>query len=140
MEAIMYPGPSSTPKRSVTVAGNVRTPEPAPQSPNPAKSHSDVRRFQTDPALLFAEFAPLVHRLIRQYGQDPELRQDLEGEIYCRFCALLEAYDPERGVPLRPYLVRQLTASIYTYARYHWRLQKREIAWEPRENAPEPVA
>src|SRR5579872_3052078 len=57
---------------------------------------------------LYAEFAPLVRRLLRQYGQDPELKKDLAGEIYCRFCALLQAYDPQRGVPLRPYLVRQL--------------------------------
>jgi RNA polymerase sigma-70 factor (ECF subfamily) len=75
---------------------------------------------------LFAEFAPLVRRLLRQYGTDSELRKDLAGEIYCRFCALVEAYDPERGVPLRPYLVRQLTASTYTYVRSQWNLQKRE--------------
>src|SRR5947207_2285808 len=34
---------------------------------------------------LFADFQPLVRRLIRQYGDTYELRQDLEGEIYCRF-------------------------------------------------------
>src|SRR5947209_20458060 len=63
---------------------------------------------------LYAEFQPLVRRLIRQYGGDnAELREDLAGEIYYRFCQLLEVYDPERGVPLRPYLVRQLTASVY---------------------------
>src|SRR5437764_237732 len=54
---------------------------------------------------LFAEFQPLVQRLIRQYGDEPELREDLIGEIYCRFCALVHAYDPSRGIPLRPYLV-----------------------------------
>ncbi len=77
---------------------------------------------------LYSEFQPLVRRLIRQYGDTPELRQDLSGEIYCRFCALLEAYDPARGVPLRPYLVRQLTASVYTYARAGWRSEKRETS------------
>lgn len=89
---------------------------------------------------LFAEFTPLVRRLIRQYGDDPEIRQELEGEIYCRFCALLDAYDPGRGVPLRPYLVRQLTASIYTFARHHWRRQRREVSLELDAAAGEPVA
>src|SRR5205809_5332972 len=35
---------------------------------------------------LYGDLQPLVRRLLRQYRQDPELRQDLEGEIYCRFC------------------------------------------------------
>jgi RNA polymerase sigma factor (sigma-70 family) len=80
--------------------------------------------------VLFAEFQPLVRRLIRQYGEDPELRQDLVGEIYCRFRALVEAYDPTRGVPLRPYLVHTLPASIYTFTRSQWRRQQREVALE----------
>lgn len=87
-----------------------------------------------DREALYGEFGPLVRRLIRQYGQDTELRQDLKGEIYYRFCALVDAYDPERGVPLRPYLVRQLTAAVYTYARQHWRLRRRELELEPMEN------
>ncbi len=87
---------------------------------------SELPRQERD--ALFAEFQPLVRRLIRQYGDTPELRQDLSGEIYCRFCALLDAYDPARGVPLRPYLVRQLTASVYTYARAGWRSEKRETS------------
>jgi len=78
---------------------------------------------------LYGEFQPLVRRLIRQYGGDDfELRQDLSGEVYFRFCSLLDAYDPTRGVPLRPYLVRQLTASVYTYARQQWRARKREVS------------
>ena len=76
---------------------------------------------------LYAEFQPLVRRLIRQYGEDPELRQDLAGEIYCRFSDLLSAFDPTRGIPLRAYLVRTLTASVYTYTRSHWRRQHREL-------------
>jgi len=79
---------------------------------------------------LYAEFRPLVRRLIRQYGDSVELRNDLEGEIYYRFCVLLKAFDPDRGVPLRPYLVRQLTASIYTFARHQWRSQHREVSLE----------
>ncbi|HLK58400.1 MAG TPA: sigma-70 family RNA polymerase sigma factor [Chthonomonadaceae bacterium] len=88
---------------------------------------------------LYAEFAPLVRRLIRQYGEDAEMRQDLKGEIYCRFCDLLDAYDPERGVPLRPYIVRQLSAGIYTYARQQWRLKRRETPLEVPEGHKEPV-
>lgn len=91
----------------------------------PARSLTNLER-----EVLFAEFAPLVSRLIRQYGQCPELRQDLRGEIYYRFCTILDRYDPDRGVPLRPYLVRQLSASVYTYARHYWRLQKRETTLE----------
>jgi len=79
---------------------------------------------------LFAEFAPLVRRLIRQYGQDANIREELPGEIYCRFCALFEAYDPSRGIPIRPYLVRQLSMATYSFARHHWRIQKRETSWE----------
>ncbi|MCW3053807.1 MAG: polymerase sigma factor [Chthonomonadales bacterium] len=79
---------------------------------------------------LYAEFAPLVRRLIRQYGQDINIREELPGEIYCRFCALFEAYDPSRGIPIRPYLVRQLSMATYSFARHHWRVLKRETSWE----------
>ncbi len=97
-----------------------------PASAERAPTSSEVQ----DREALYAEFAPLVRRLIRQYGDSPEMRQDLAGEIYYRFCTLLEAYDPARGIPLRPYLVRQLTASVYTYARAGWRSQKREVSLE----------
>jgi len=79
---------------------------------------------------LFCEFQPLVQRLIRQYGDEPELREDLIGEIYCRFCAVLDAYDPSRGIPLRPYLVHQLAYSVYSFVRRQWRRHKREISLE----------
>ena len=85
---------------------------------------------------LYMEFAPLVTRLVRLYGQDAEMRQDLKGEIYYHFCALLDVYDPTRGVPLRPYLVRQLSARIYTYARQQWRIRQREIVWQTEEGKP----
>ena len=81
-----------------------------------------------DREALFASFQPLVRRLIRQYGEDAELRQDLAGEIYCRFCTLLDLFDPARGIPLRAYLVRTLTASVYTFTRSHWRRQHREVS------------
>jgi len=77
---------------------------------------------------LYAEFAPLVRRLVRQYGKTAEQRQDLEGEIYWQFCGHLNAYDPTRGVPLRPYIVRLLSASMFTYARKQWKLEEREMA------------
>jgi RNA polymerase sigma factor (sigma-70 family) len=87
---------------------------------------------------LYRELQPLVKRLIRQYGEDQELQQDLPGEIFYRFSTLLEAYDPTRGVPLRPYLVRALSASVYTFARSHWRRQKREITVETDVEGNEP--
>lgn len=86
---------------------------------------------------LYAEFAPLVRRLIRQYGQDADMREDLTGEIYCRFCALIEVFDISRGVPLRPYLVKQLTLAIHTYARQQWRIQNQEANWEAVHTRPE---
>jgi len=76
---------------------------------------------------LYAEFRPLVKSLIRKYGDDPESRSDLEGEIYCAFCDLLAVYDPGRGVPLKAYLVRQLTTTVYTAARRRWRRSRREV-------------
>ena len=79
---------------------------------------------------LYADFAPLVRRLIRQYGQNADMREDLAGEIYCRFRTLIDVFDPTRGVPLRPYIVRQLTYATYTYARQQWQIRNREAAWE----------
>jgi RNA polymerase sigma factor (sigma-70 family) len=86
-----------------------------------------------DREALFEELQPLVRRLIRQYGEDREFRQDLAGEIYCRFCDLLDAFDPGRGVPLRPYMVRNLTASVYTFSRSQWRRQYREVGLDTLE-------
>jgi len=81
---------------------------------------------------LYQDFQPLVGRLMRQYGGTRELREDLRGEIYCRFRALVNNYDSGRGVPLRPYLVRQLPAAVYTYVRQQWRRQNHEISLEGR--------
>ncbi len=88
---------------------------------------SDLRRHSgPDRDTLYLEFAPLAQRLIRQYGKTVEQRQDLQGEIYWQFCCHLDAYDPNRGVPLRPYIVRLLSASVYTYTRKQWKLEERE--------------
>jgi RNA polymerase sigma factor (sigma-70 family) len=76
------------------------------------------------------EFAPLVRRLIREYGKDRDMREDLAGELYCRFCALYASFDPSRGVPFRGYMVRQLTLAAYCYARQQWRIESRETAWD----------
>ena len=83
---------------------------------------------------LYADFLPLVRRLIRQYGDTHELREDLEGEIYWRFCSLLDEFDPERGVPLKAYLVRKLIASVYTFARSQWRRQQHEVVLDSEYN------
>lgn len=84
---------------------------------------------------LFSEFRPLVNRLIWKYGNNPEIRKDLEGEIFCIFCELLDAYDPQRGVPLRAYLVHQLTTSTFTFARREWRYEQREVSVELHEES-----
>src|SRR5687768_1876484 len=96
--------------------------------------------------LLFSEFQPLVRRLLKQYADSAEEKRDLTGEIYTRFHELFNAYDPSRGVPLRPYLVRLLTASIYSYARRQWAIKRRETsldetcdqAWVSRSRDPTP--
>jgi RNA polymerase sigma factor (sigma-70 family) len=88
---------------------------------------------------LYLEFQPLVRRLIRQYGDTPECREDLAGEIYFRYCAIVDAYDPSRGIPLKPYIVRQLTASVYTYARHGWMRRRREVSYEEKAAVSEPV-
>ncbi len=76
---------------------------------------------------LFASFDPLVRRLQRLYGSDPEMRQELIGEIFCRFCVLLDEFDPDKGIPVRAYLVRGLSLAIYAYVRSNWRRQRREV-------------
>jgi len=99
----------------------------ATSPPPPADPEAAV-----DPPLeaLYDEFQPLVRRLIRQFGENQEMRQDLEGEIYTRFSALVATYDAGRGIPFRAYMVRMLTASVYTYSRSLWRRQHREVSLE----------
>jgi RNA polymerase sigma factor (sigma-70 family) len=98
---------------------------------SPAPHATDANSIDRD--VLYAEFAPLVRSLIRQHGQDADMREDLAGEIYCRFCALLDAFDPSRGIPLRPYIVGQLSRATYSYARQQWSIKKREASWEIEE-------
>jgi RNA polymerase sigma factor (sigma-70 family) len=98
-----------------------------------------VGRARLDRESLYLEFQPLVKRLIRQYGDCAEQRMDLSGEIYYRFCAILEAFDPGRGVPLKPYIVRQLSASVYTYARRGWMRKRREFSYEEKAEICEPT-
>lgn len=77
---------------------------------------------------LFAELRPLVWSLIRQYGVDADLREELPGEIFCQFVRLLDSYDPSRGVPLRPYVIRGLKTAVYTTVRRRWRRHAREVS------------
>jgi len=111
--------------------------KPQPGRPSPPETaalqaepiSAAYRPPRTDPEreALYAAMQPLVRRLLHQYGQDSELRQDLEGEIYCRFCELVEAYDPARLVPLRAYVVRTLPPAVYSFVRSYWRRQHREL-------------
>lgn len=84
-----------------------------------------------DREALYETFQPLVQRLVGRFGEDPDFRQDLHGEIYLRFCLLLDLYDPDRGVPLRAYLIRSLTSSVYSFARTRWRILRREATGHP---------
>jgi len=86
---------------------------------------------------LFQDLQPLVCWLLSWYGREyPELKEELPGEIYYRFSTLYAAYDPSRGIPLRPYLVRMLKASLYTYARRHRTHRRRELSLEGAETFP----
>lgn len=110
---------------------------PADAASMPAPRDKNANRWAAQTVqrdVVFAEFRPLVQRLIRKYGDTPEMRKDLEGEIYCIFCHLFDAFDPARGVPLKAYLVHQITTSTYTFARRHWGQVRREICMEVRED------
>jgi len=86
---------------------------------------------------LYASFGPLVRRLVSKYGLDAETREDLRGEIYCCFCRLLEEYDPQRGIPLRAYMVRALTTAVYGYARSQRAWKGRETSLDATPETPE---
>ncbi len=129
--------PTETRRKVVPLRRVPGRPEPGrtrAEELRPAESYSGAER-----EALYAEFQPLVRRLIRQYGDDPDLRQDLPGEIYRRFCSVLDAYDPGRGIPLRPYLVCNLTSSVYTFVRSQWRRRKREVNLDPELEQGEPA-
>lgn len=68
---------------------------------------------------LYSQLQPLVRRLIQESGVSAEEREALEALLYERFGDLVRAYDPERGVPLRPYLTRNLSATAVQFARIH---------------------
>ena len=93
------------------------------------------QRDHQDSAVLYSSFQPLVNGLIHRYGDDPELREDLKSEIYYRFCLLLSSYDTSRNIPLRPYLITQLSASVYTYVRQQRLRKMREVSCEPEMEA-----
>lgn len=84
---------------------------------------------------LFAEYRPLVRRLMCRYGQDAEVRQDLEGEIYLQFFRLLQEYDPRRGIPFRAYVVSHLPHLVYSVMRGRWRRENRETPLAPEKEA-----
>src|SRR5438105_5067120 len=80
------------------------------------------------PAEVMDRYGPYCRRLIRKYGSNPELRQDLIGETYCLVHDLLQSYDVSRGVPLSAYLFSRLRSGVFTYARREWRREAREQA------------
>jgi RNA polymerase sigma factor (sigma-70 family) len=123
-----------TPNSSTAQSASAAFP-PYPGSDRPTPGDAASHRPQgsiTDAVreALYADFQPLVRRLIWQYGEDAESRSDLEGEIYYRFCQLVAAYDAGRGVPLKAYLAHNLPVSVYTYARKQWSNRRRENSME----------
>jgi RNA polymerase sigma factor (sigma-70 family) len=89
-----------------------------------------IRTADVDRDVLYGSFQALVHQLISRYGDDPDLREELNTEIYYRFCKLLTSYDITRNIPLRPYLVCQLTSSVYTFVRQRRISKQREVNLE----------
>ena len=89
-----------------------------------------IRTADLERDALYGSFQALVHRLISRYGDDPDIREELNTEIYYRFCKLLTSYDKTRNVPLRPYLVCQLTSSVYTFVRQRRVRKQREVNLE----------
>jgi hypothetical protein len=59
---------------------------------------------------LYIELEPLFLRLTGATGSSNGLIPDEGNVLYDRFCKIYSAYDPSYGFPLRPYLVRHLTA------------------------------
>jgi len=80
---------------------------------------------------LYEQFRPLVGTLMRRYGSTPELRKDLQGEIYYQFRQLVDSYDLERGIPIAAYLTRMLSQRIFNYVRDYWRGESRYVHLEP---------
>jgi RNA polymerase sigma factor (sigma-70 family) len=76
---------------------------------------------------LFTALLPEIQRLICQQVWEPDLREDLVGETYCRFNELVDAYDPHRGIPLRSYLLCYLAYWIRYCARRQRRTHAREV-------------
>jgi RNA polymerase sigma factor (sigma-70 family) len=105
-----------------------------PASAQPLRPLEPGRLHPTRRDDLFREFAPLVKGLLNRYGSDFESRRDLIGEIYWRFCRLVDVYDAARGVPFRAYIVRQLSAATHTHARKSWRRSGREVPLDEHES------
>ena len=95
-------------------------PEPAPAEFDSVPSSSRQRE------VYYERFQPLLRGLVNRYGTDADIREELPGELYCRYNALLDKFDPQRGVPLSAYVIRNLTAAAYTFARSRWRRDRRE--------------
>jgi RNA polymerase sigma factor (sigma-70 family) len=72
------------------------------------------------------EFATYLAAMFRRFSDDSETRKDLSGEAYLIFQELLNRYDAGRGVPLRPYLVSQSRALLYSHCRARRNVKRRE--------------
>jgi hypothetical protein len=63
---------------------------------------------------LYAELRPLLQRLLRQQCTLCGLRRTPE-ELHTEFVSVLGSYDPARGIPVRPYLARHLSAALHRF-------------------------
>ncbi len=90
---------------------------------------------------LYREFAPVVRRLLERYGGARESRQQLATLLFQRFDALLESYDADSGVPLRPFLLRHLSATAHAFGHSAGSPEGVDIAAEAAARAlPERIA
>lgn len=110
-------------------------------NPTSSPAGADTTRMETeDREALYAEIQPLVQRLILRYGKVPELRRDLQGEIYWRFCRLMAEYNADRGIPIRAYVICKLQQQIFNYVRDYWRASRRTVPLERPDDAEQDTA
>jgi RNA polymerase sigma-70 factor, ECF subfamily len=82
-------------------------------------------------AVLYAEFRPLVERVIHRYEHlclHFGILEDLPGELYVAFATLLRDFEPQRGVSFFQYINRLLPAAVHAAVRQHCRTLARERA------------
>jgi RNA polymerase sigma factor (sigma-70 family) len=75
---------------------------------------------------LFYQFDPLVRRLQSNYRR-LSMHEDLLGEMYLAFAALVRQFDPERGIPFTRYIGHMLPLYVHTIVRRECRVSSRFV-------------